>query len=125
MFLGSVPVLAFLAYRWNAHRHRPCLGRGTVLAQQTVALRTLVKAADRGGLLGFRQVLVVVDQGLVQDLLSAAMPIEGLVGSFHVRIESAEASFGAASRSSTSTARRRWSARRWPRISGSTAGWRS
>jgi hypothetical protein len=92
--LGAVPVLVFLAYRWNAHRHRPAVSvEETVLAQQTVALRTLAEAADRGALLGFGQLLVVVDQGLVQDLLRAAMPIEGPVGGFHVRLESAEASF--------------------------------
>ena len=65
----------------------------TVLAQQTVALQTLVDAAERGALVNFTQVLVVVDQGLVQDVLRAAMPIEGPVGGFQVRLESAEASF--------------------------------
>jgi hypothetical protein len=65
-----------------------------VLAKQTEALKGLVDAADRGALLNFRHVLVVVDQRLVQDLLRAAMPIEGPVGAFQVRLESADASFG-------------------------------
>jgi hypothetical protein len=66
----------------------------TVLAKQTEALKGLVDAADRGALLNFRHVLVVVDQGLVQVLLRAALPIEGPVGAFQVRLESADASFG-------------------------------
>lgn len=94
LLLGSVPVLAFLAYRWSAHKLDPVSVEETVLAQQTVALRALVRAAEGGRLLDFRQVLVVVDQGLVRDLLRAALPIEGLVGSFRVRIASAEAAFG-------------------------------
>jgi len=95
MLLGSVPVLAFLVYRGNARKLQPSVSvEETVLAQQTVALQALVEAADRGALLNFRHVLVVVDQGLVQDLLRAAMPLEGPVGGFQVRIESAEASFG-------------------------------
>jgi len=93
--MGAVPVLAFLAYRWNARRFHPASSvEETVLAQQTVALQALVDAADRGALLSFRHALVVVDQGLVQALLRAAMPIEGPVGAFQVRLESAEASFG-------------------------------
>ena len=95
MLLGLVPVLAFVVYRWNARKLHPVVSvEETVLAQQTVALQALVDAADRGALLNFRHVLVVVDQGLVQDLLRAALPIEGPVGAFQVRLESAEASFG-------------------------------
>jgi len=90
-----VPVLAFLAYRWIARRDHPASSvEETVLAQQTVALQALVDAADRSTLLSFKHALVVVDQGLVQDLLRAAMPIEGPIGAFQVRLESAEASFG-------------------------------
>jgi hypothetical protein len=95
VLLGSVPVLTFLAYRWNGRKAHPIVSvEETVLAQQTVALQALVDAADRGALLNFSHVLVVVDQGLVQDLLRAAMPIEGPIGAFQVRIESVEASFG-------------------------------
>ncbi len=95
MLLSAVPVLVFLAYRWTARKLDPTstVEEG-VLAQRTVALQALVDAADRGALLSFRHALVIVDQGLVQDLLRAAMPIEGPVGAFQVRLESAEASFG-------------------------------
>jgi len=94
ILLALIPVLAFLAFRWNARTLDPVISvEDTVLAQQTVALRTLVSAADRGALVSFAQVLVVVDQSLVQDLLRAAMPVEGPIGGFRVRLESAEASF--------------------------------
>jgi hypothetical protein len=92
--VGAVPVLAFLGYRWNLRRIHPAHSvEETVLAQQTVALQTLVDAAERGALVNFTQVLVVVDQSLVQDVLRAAMPIVGPVGGFQVRLESADASF--------------------------------
>lgn len=84
----------FLAYRWTDHRLRPEIPVAeAVLARQTEALKLLVDAADRGRLLSFEQALLVVDQSLIQDLLSAAMPLEGLVSGFQVRIESATASF--------------------------------
>jgi hypothetical protein len=93
--LASVPVLAFLIYRGSVRNVSAIVSvEETVLAQQTVALQTLVEAADRGALLNFKQVLVVVDEGLVRDLLRAAMPLEGPVGGFQVRLESAEVSFG-------------------------------
>jgi hypothetical protein len=66
-----------------------------VLIRQNQELQGLVASAERGTLLDFQQVLVVVDQHLVQDLVSAAVPLEGDVGhGYHVRIERAEASFG-------------------------------
>jgi hypothetical protein len=94
MLLGSVPVVAFLAYRGQTREGPlPSSVEETVLTQQNAALRALVQDAETGALLTFRDVLVVVDQGLVQQLLRAAMPIEGTVGAFQVRLESAEASF--------------------------------
>lgn len=57
-------------------------------------MKTLLRAAGDGSLLRFEHVLVAVDQRLVQDLLSAVLPLEGDVkGGFHVRIESATAAF--------------------------------
>jgi hypothetical protein len=38
--------------------------------------------------------LLVVDQRLVQDVVSAVLPLEGEVGGFRVRIEGAQAAFG-------------------------------
>jgi len=95
VLLASVPVLAFLAFRWNARTTRDAAEslEDTVLALRNVALQTLVDAADRGALVSFTHALVVVDESLVQDLLRAAMPIAGPVGGFEVRLESAEASF--------------------------------
>lgn len=92
--LGLVPAASFFAYRWSDHRWRPEIPVAEVVrARQTEALGLLVEAADRGRLLTFEQALLVVDQSLIQDLLSAAMPLEGPVGGFQVRIESATASF--------------------------------
>jgi hypothetical protein len=94
VLLASLPVLAFLAFRWNAGTSEPAVSvEETVLAQQSVALQTLVDAADRGALVNFAEVLVVVDQRLVQELLRAALPIEGPIGGFRVRLESADAAF--------------------------------
>ncbi len=94
VLLASLPVLAFLAFRWNARTSEPADSvEDTVLAQQSVALQTLVDAADRGALVNFAEVLVVVDQRLVQELLRAALPIEGPIGGFRVRLESADAAF--------------------------------
>ena len=95
MLLALAPALAFLGYRLHRGRVDPVVSaEEAVLARQCVALQALVAAGERGGLLDFGQVLVVVDQGLVQDILRAAMPIEGPVGGFQVRIESAQSSFG-------------------------------
>ena len=55
----------------------------------------LATAAENGTLLDFRGVLIIVDQVLVQDLLRAVTPLEADVGSgFHVKIDSANATFG-------------------------------
>ena len=66
----------------------------TLLVRQTQELGRLVAAADHGSLFDFDGILVVVDQGLVQELLRGATPLEADVGGgFHVRVDSAEASF--------------------------------
>jgi len=66
-----------------------------VLVQQTEGLRDLVAAAESGSLVDCDQILVVVDQGLVQGILTAILPVQGDVGGgFHVRIDSANATFG-------------------------------
>ena len=65
-----------------------------VLEQQIAGMEKLALAARDGSLLPFEHILVVVDEGLIQGLLTAALPLEGDVsGGFHVRIESAQASF--------------------------------
>jgi hypothetical protein len=66
-----------------------------VLRRQVEELRPLVTAAENGTLLDFAQMLVVVDEDLVQQLLASVVPLEGDVGGgFHVRVDSARASFG-------------------------------
>jgi hypothetical protein len=55
VLLAWVPVLAFLAFRWNARSMVPAVSvEETVLERQTVALQTLVDAADRGALVNLR-----------------------------------------------------------------------
>jgi len=68
----------------------------TLLVRQTQELGRLIAAAEQKSLFDFGAILVVVDQGLVQDLLRKVMPLEGDVGGgFHVRVDSAETSFAA------------------------------
>ena len=64
-------------------------------SRQNEELVKLATAAENGTLLDFKGVLIIVDQVLVQDLLRAVTPLEADVGSgFHVKIDSANASFG-------------------------------
>jgi hypothetical protein len=65
-----------------------------VLARRTQGVRTLIADAERGKLLDFRELLVVVDQHLVQDLITSMSPFEREVGALYkVRIDSATAEF--------------------------------
>jgi hypothetical protein len=83
-----------LATLISCHRDALPSAEELVLTRQILALEQLVGAAEGGALLPFGQMLLVVDQGLVQDLVRAVLPVEGHVGGFHLRIESAEAAFG-------------------------------
>ena len=66
-----------------------------MLARQNQELIKLSTAAEKGTLLDFKGVLIVVDQVVVQDLLRAVTPLDADVGSgFHVQITSADAAFG-------------------------------
>ena len=66
-----------------------------LLARQNQELVKLASAAERGTLLDFKGVLIVVDQVLVQDLLRAVMPLDGDVGGgFRVQIDAVDAAFG-------------------------------
>lgn len=66
-----------------------------LLSRQNQELLKLASAAESGTLLDFKGILVVVEDALVQDLLHAVTPVEADVGDgFHVKIESADASFG-------------------------------
>jgi hypothetical protein len=63
------------------------------LARQVAGLRTLVQAAERGTLVDFDELLVVVDQRVVEELIARVVPVEGVVGGFHVRLDGARAAF--------------------------------
>jgi hypothetical protein len=63
------------------------------LARQVAGLRMLVQAAERGTLVEFDELLVVVDQRVVEELLARAVPVEGVVGGFHLRLDGARAEF--------------------------------
>lgn len=66
----------------------------TILQRQIDGLASLVAAAESGPLVPFDQVLVVVRQGLVQDLLTASLPFERLVdGRYRIRVEEAAVRF--------------------------------
>jgi len=67
----------------------------TLLTKQTQNLIELNASAAKGTLLDFKDILVVVDQSLVQDLLRAVTPMEADVGGgFRVRVDSADTAFG-------------------------------
>jgi hypothetical protein len=69
--------------------------REVTLRRQVEGLRHLVADAENGTLLDFPQMLVVVDQGLIEELLASVVPLEGDVGAgFRLRVDSARASFG-------------------------------
>jgi hypothetical protein len=96
--LAGLAVVAVALYRplmaWHGRPPRPS-ARETLLSRQNEELVKLTLAAEKGSLLDFKGVLIVVDQALVQDLIRAATPLEADVGSgFHVKIDSASASFG-------------------------------
>lgn len=65
-----------------------------LLDRQRQGLEALIAAAEKGPLIPFSDVLVVVDQGLVQDLLTAATPYERVIqGGFRIRITNASVRF--------------------------------
>ena len=93
---SAVLALAFVGLRRMRPGAPPRLSAQEVLlSRQNQELLKLAAAADNGTLLDFKGVLIVVDQGLVQDLLRAVTPLEADVGSgFHLKIDSADAAFG-------------------------------
>ena len=69
--------------------------REALLSRQNEELAKLASAAEKGTLLDFKGMLIVVDQVLVQDLIDAVTPLEADVGSgFQVKIDSADTAFG-------------------------------
>ena len=88
--------LAFVMLRWLRPAVPPRMSaQEALLSRQNQELLKLASAAESGTLLDFKGLLIVVDQVLVQELLHAATPLDADVGSgFHVKIDSADASFG-------------------------------
>lgn len=95
-----VVLLAGLALVIQQRRMRPggparLSAQEAMLSRQNEELARLTAAAEKGTLLDFEGLLVVIDQALVQDLLRAVTPLEADVGGgFHVRIDATEAVFG-------------------------------
>jgi hypothetical protein len=63
------------------------------LSRQVAGLRELVQAAERGTLVDFEELLIVVDERVVEELVARVVPLEGVVGGFHVRLDRAHATF--------------------------------
>lgn len=92
--LALLPVAVLAGAACLARKATPPPHEAT-LRREVAELRTLVAAAEGGTLLDFAQMLVVVDQDLVQQLLASVVPLEGDVGDgFHLRVDSATATFG-------------------------------
>ncbi len=88
-------VVGFVQYRRQGNVASRQSAREALLARQNSALLELITDAERGTLLDFKGILVVVEQTLVQDMLSAAVPMEAEIGGgFHVRVDAVQAAFG-------------------------------
>ncbi len=95
LLLLAVLVAGFVQYRRDGRAGARQTAREALLSLQNAALFQLVADAEKGTLLDFKGILIVVDQSLVQDLLTAVTPMEAEIGSgFRVNIDSVEASFG-------------------------------
>ena len=94
--LGFIVLVAgFVQYRHRENISSRQSAREALLSRQNLALLELAKDAEGGTLLDFEGILVVVDQTLVQDMLSAAVPMEAEIGGgFHVRVDAVHAAFG-------------------------------
>lgn len=91
----AAAVVAVALVQFRLTRPSRLTAQETLLTRQNQALVELTVAAERGTLLDFKDILVVVDQSLVQDLLRAVTPMSADVGNgFHVRIDSADTAFG-------------------------------
>jgi hypothetical protein len=79
----------------HRHHHETAVSaEEAVTVRQREGLRALLAAAERGELLPFDSVLVAVDQGLVQRLLQAALPIERVIAEkYRVRVSGVEVKF--------------------------------
>jgi hypothetical protein len=78
----------------GCHRELPPpVADEAVRQRQRDGLQSLLEESERGPLVPFDRVLVVVDQALVQDLLSTAIPYERVVSRYRVRVTGATVRF--------------------------------
>ncbi len=97
----------FIEYRQRGRVLSRQSAREALLLRQIQALRELTQDGDRGTLLDFKGILIVVDETLVQDMLRTVSPLDAEIGGgFHVTVESVKAEFkgGVALVSMTGTA---------------------
>ena len=88
-------VVGFVQYRRQGSVVSRQTAREALLTRQNSALLELTNDAEGGRLLDFKGILVVVDQALVQNMLSAATPMDAEIGGgFRVRVDSVSATFG-------------------------------
>ena len=92
----AILVLAFVQLRRMRPGSPPRMtAQEALLSRQNQELAKLAAAAENGTLLDFKGVLIVVNEGLVRELLQAVTPLDADVGNgFHVKIDSADAAFG-------------------------------
>lgn len=88
-------VVGFVQYRRQGNVTSRLSAREALLSRQNSALLELTRDAERGTLIDFKEILVVVDQSLVQDMLSAVTPMDAEIGGgFRVRVDTVKAAFG-------------------------------
>lgn len=91
----ALVVVGFVHYRRQGNAASRLSAREALLSRQNSALLELTNDAERGTLLDFKGILVVVDQALVQEMLRAATPMDAEIGGgFHVRVDAVDATFG-------------------------------
>lgn len=65
-----------------------------VLERQEQGLEALIRVAEKGPLVPFKDVLVIVDEGLVQEVLTAGTPFERVIAAkYRIQITAATVSF--------------------------------
>ena len=97
LWAGAVAVVVgVVAFRQGERSPAPpALGLPfEVLEHRNDALRKLIDAGQEGPLIPFDQILVAVDQALVQDLISSAVPFERTVAQkYRIRVDRAGVEF--------------------------------
>ncbi len=94
--LFALAALALLAAGGGCRRGKKAFASAeqAILERRKAGLESLVKRAEAGPLIPFHQVLAVVDESLVQQLVSSALPFERIVKSqYQVTVDSATVSF--------------------------------